>query len=449
MKHDEISLRGMDLSGHISLASTTYGTDSYYTHSCLESIRSWKNQQHELVVACHDPSLLLEFYLKACLQDGLIDKLIWTPSGCGHTRGVNRCFEEARGEFFFNIANDILIGPALVNDCARKLCNPQLGLIGWHWYNEGTFWQEERIREYRVREEAAPQLSPADEANIRQASWFTGRFFEAAGPLWLCLCNTAFFGIRRELWQKVGGFNGPYEHYWADDFLNYAVLDQGLDISHFEAKFRCREYFHEFQYDNMGSEDRFRHDDRIPLPPALQDYIDTLEGGLSGEEPQLLYQIARSLPSQQTVLHVGLWRGAGLCVFMEAMRGKEAHFIGIDGFDEEGISQMSAQPPVSREECLRYLEPFLTEKHQLTLIKGNTLTMEAFPAADVIFVDAGHTRPCIENDLRLAHAALKPQGFLIFHDYGQPSWPDIQAVLDEHFKPEQIRTFGTLAMVQP
>ncbi|MDQ3776356.1 MAG: hypothetical protein M3461_19365 [Pseudomonadota bacterium] len=138
----------------ISIAVTTYGTQSYYTNGCLEAIREWKNGRHELLVACHDASLLLEYYLKACAKDELIDRLIFTPSGYGHTKGVNRCFAEARGNLLFSVANDIELGPAIVDDCVHKLeTDTQLGLIGWHWYNDGTFWDGDRIVRYQLGDE--------------------------------------------------------------------------------------------------------------------------------------------------------------------------------------------------------------------------------------------------------------------------------------------------------
>ena len=433
----------------ISIAVTTHATQSYYTHACLESMREWKNSRHELLVACHDGSLLLEYYLKACVKEKLIDKLLFTPPSYGHTKGVNRCFAEARGDFLFNVANDIMLGPAIVDDCADKLeHDPQLGLIGWHWYNDGTFWEDGRINRYKLRDDNNPDMNSQDEHNIRNAPWYTGRTFQAlGGPKWLCLCNTAFFGIRREVWTKIGGFGDTYRHYWADDFLNYAVLDQGLNVEAFESKFKNDTYFSEFQYKNTHVEDRHRNLDWIPIPQKLETYLAFMEGGLVQKERQLLYQIAKSIPDKSTVLHVGLWRGSALMLFMAAL--KDAHFIGIDCFDMPEIAAYSAQPPVAMAEVLKYLKAFLSEKHTLQLIKANTLEMSAFPRADVIFIDAGHTKECIENDIRLAQAAINPGGLLIFHDYGQSSWPDVQKTIDAHFSKEKIRAFETLCVIEP
>src|SRR5206468_3559912 len=120
-----------------------------------------------------------------------------------------------------------LIGPELVDDCAEKLrVNPQLGLIGWHWYNDGSVWEGNAIRGYKLRDETNPFLEEQHQTKIRGAKWYTGRAFEAlGGPKWICLCNTGFFGARRDVLQRVGGgFGHEYDHYFADDFLNYAIL---------------------------------------------------------------------------------------------------------------------------------------------------------------------------------------------------------------------------------
>ena len=225
----------------ISIAVTTYGTQSFYTHACLEAIREWKTERHELIVACHDASLLLEHYLRACAKDGLIDRLIFTPPGYGHTMGVNRCFAEARGRWLFSVANDIALGPAIVNDCAHRLeTEPQLGLIGWHWYNDGTFWAGGRIVRYQLRDDANPNMEARDEQNVRSASWFTGRTFEALGGTEVAV--SLQHGVLRHPPGGVGRGRRVqryvYRHYWADDFLNYAVLDQGLNVEAFAEKFR-------------------------------------------------------------------------------------------------------------------------------------------------------------------------------------------------------------------
>ncbi len=434
----------------ISIIVTTFGSDTYYTEACLEAIRRWKNSHHQLIVVSHDESALLRAYLEACREERLIDNLLLAISGHGHTRSFNLGVQHANGNEIFNICNDILIGPSLVDDCAHKLRNNRrLGLIGWHWYNEGTFWEGEKIREFKLRDEANPYLSPEDQEKFQSAPWYSGRAFAGlGGPKWLCLCNTGFFGMRREILEQIGGgFGSQYHHYFADDALNYAVLDQGFDIQHFEEKFRQAAYFREFQYENVDVEDRRRHENFIRRQDAFLDSIRLLGGGMTEEESVFLHLLARVVPEGATVTNVGVWRGSSAIVLMDALRHKRIHFHFIDCFDLPGVSEMSAQPPVSQPEFIRYVEPYVASGHSVNIVRANTLDMQRFPKSDFVFLDAGHTRECVAHDARLVADCLNPGGTAAFHDYGFAGWPDVKAEIDRVFAPVQCHQ--SLAVYRP
>lgn len=439
----------MDNCPNSSIAVTTYGTQSFYTHACLESIREWKSKRHQLIVATHDESLLLDAYLSACVRDGLINHLIHAPHDNGHTRGVDDCFGVSQHDYFFNICNDILIGPAILDNCSMKLReDPGLGMIGWHWYTEGTFWNGSNL-EWHPRDSKDPNklMGEKDQSNCRNAKWYTGKAFNAMGGFKLCcLCNTAFFGIRSDLFRKVGPFSGPYRHFFADDFLNYAVLDQGYSISHFEKRFRNRNHFHEFQYDNVDVQHRHRNLDRIDIPVKLEGFLDALQGGLTREERSLIYWMARSIPDGATVLNLGVWMGASMILFLQGMnRGK---VVGVDCFNNPSISSMSGQPPVSLDTAKSTVLPFTKNDQDVSFIEANTLENPRLVNADYIFVDAGHTKECIENDIKLSMKYLNPGGTLIFHDYGQPMWPHVKPLIDSAFG-SKVKSFHTLAVVKP
>lgn len=433
----------------VSLVVTTYGTDSYYTQACLESIRRWKNRRHELIVVTHDESALLRAYLDACAAEGLIDRLVYAASGHGHTRSFNLGAAKARGDIVFNICNDILIGPSIVDDCAWQLRrDPQLGLIGWHWYNEGTFWKDGAIETYALRDPSHPDLAPSHIRNIENAPWFTGRYFDGiGGKRWLQLCNTSFFGIQRSLLQQIGGGFGPeYSHYWADDFLCYAVLDQGLDVRNFDRKFRRGEFFYEFQYGNTDVEDRHRHADRVSCQGAFLDSIKSMPGGMTEGESVFLHLLARPIPAGSTVTNVGVWQGSSAIVLLDALKDKQIDFHFIDCFDLPGISAMSDQPPATPEEFLRNIAPYVGRHHTIHVTRANTLDLSEFPRSDFFFVDAGHTRECITHDARLTRKSLTAGGIAAFHDYGQPLWPEVQPALDGVFR--ELEVFETVGVIR-
>ena len=57
----------------------------------------------------------------------------------------------------------------------------------------------------------------------------------------------------------------------------------------------------------------------------------------------------------------------------------------------------------------------------------------ALDACRLFSVDGGHTAECTVNDLRLADAALGPQGVAILDDYFNPSWPDVSTGAAQFF----------------
>jgi Methyltransferase domain len=54
-------------------------------------------------------------------------------------------------------------------------------------------------------------------------------------------------------------------------------------------------------------------------------------------------------------------------------------------------------------------------------------------------IDGGHTAECTVHDLRLADAALGPQGIAILDDYFNPSWPDVSTGAAQFFNDPATR----------
>lgn len=223
-----------------SLVVTTHGTETAYTEQCLERIAAFKNAGPEVVVVVHDASALLGDYLEWCRERGVVDKLVYAAPGHGHLRGVNLGISRASRPVLVNVNIDVETSLYLVDWCVRTLLdNPHVGLVGWHYnwgaFHHGTRWNGSSL-EYKIRyedhlSEKRGEVDEGHRRNIRRAWWYTGRTLEAAGSDRLLLCNTSFFAIRRAVWRHIGGFDWhAYSHTWADDFMCYALLDQGYDV---------------------------------------------------------------------------------------------------------------------------------------------------------------------------------------------------------------------------
>lgn len=288
-----------------SLVVTTHRGHTLMTQACLERVARWKQDHHELVVVVHDESPLLGAYLRSLVRRGVIDRLLPAVSDHGHLAGVNLGFAQASGEVVFNLCVDTFLGPGLLDRCARRLWrDPRVGLIGWHYnwapHHDGTFWHGERL-EYtaRLRDawmEREGQVNPRELIAICSAPWYTGRTLRAVGNRRILSVNGSFFGIRRQYWERVGGFDHiTFEHMWADDFLCYALLDQGLNILNLPADVRCSQRPGVFESRSdlkwEGRDDPLYDRDELVLPGAevtglgrddsnlLRVSLDSLESG--------------------------------------------------------------------------------------------------------------------------------------------------------------------------
>jgi hypothetical protein len=217
----------------VSIVLTTYGDHLDNARSCLGAISGWK-KDCELVVACHDAGPALADYLS---HEKLIDKLIWTPDGFGHLRGVNLAVLAASEPFVFNVTHSMIVGDGVLAACAETLKEENTGLVGWHWRGRGIRWKGDGLqytmREPRMREEL---LTPT----LR-----LGRVLHAlGGPVWMWCCNTSFCGFRKSVWEEVGGFNtSDFVHGLADDYLTYAVVNTGRNSVNIPERFYRPECF--------------------------------------------------------------------------------------------------------------------------------------------------------------------------------------------------------------
>lgn len=306
----------------LSVVVTTYGGETAHTQGCLGWIRRWKKPSHEVVVVAHDESPTLRAFLEYCRRLRIIDRLVLAEPGHGHVRGVNLGFALSRADTVFNVCIDMRVGGAVIDDCSTLLHGEQnVGMVGWHYdWNvacEGSRWRGNRLETTIRRPDASMpggRLLAEHVHNIRAAPWFTGRVLEAVGDLRFTCCNGSFFGIRRDLWERLGGFDERlYPVHFADDFLTYAVLDQGLDVLNLPRRYRCRGEPSEFlaltDLAWQGRPDPLKGVDRVTWQSSSGDSpVGELESAYLG-------MVGRALDASAAVLVEGdpLWRpGAGV-----------------------------------------------------------------------------------------------------------------------------------------
>ncbi|MFZ0487569.1 MAG: glycosyltransferase [Arenicellales bacterium] len=230
-----------------AIVVTTHGEEVWYTQRCLQRIAEWKTPRQQVVVVYHDASPLLRSYLEFLAFEGVIDVLLRAEPSHGHVRGVNLGVWHSDAPYVFHISIDVTVGPGIVDECIRRMeGNPELGAVGWHYQwgsrEQGSHWIGDDLV-YTVRPQDkdmdcrdGDELSLEYSAAVEQAPWFTGRVFSRIGKKRLLFFNGSFFGVRRALWDVLGGFDeSRFSHYWAEDLLCYGILDQGYGIGNLPA----------------------------------------------------------------------------------------------------------------------------------------------------------------------------------------------------------------------
>ncbi len=66
------------------------------------------------------------------------------------------------------------------------------------------------------------------------------------------------------------------------------------------------------------------------------------------------------------------------------------------------------------------------------MLEGNSLTFDSAPyhrSMDLVFVDGGHDRKTLAADTANAFRMAR-HGCIVWHDYGNPEYPDVKEYLD-------------------
>lgn len=166
-----------------------------------------------------------------------------------------------------------------------------------------------------------------------------------------------------------------------------------------------------------------------PLPPALNDYLDTGFDTVRGMSSVFSARICAHLIARQTELgiagalaEIGTFEGRFFIAMGLAARSDEP-LLAIDTFDwpDDGIRRRFT------ENCVRH---GLAEE-RVTVWQGNTAQLDepAFGAllsgrsCRFVHIDGDHSEPALAHDLALAASSLHPQGIICLDDMLHPSYP--------------------------
>jgi hypothetical protein len=154
----------------------------------------------------------------------------------------------------------------------------------------------------------------------------------------------------------------------------------------------------------------FREDFRFQLRPGFQP-PEAVAGSLTVDEGRMLWQLAAG----RCVLELGTNAGRGsVCLAQQAKR----------------VVSVAAQ---DQDEACEWARRFgVVERLEFHRGEIDAICRGLKERFDLVFVDTEHDAVSVRRDIETVLPLLAPGGLVAFHDYPDPSWPDVRRVVDEY-----------------
>jgi hypothetical protein len=172
----------------------------------------------------------------------------------------------------------------------------------------------------------------------------------------------------------------------------------------------------------------------------IDHYYHSLEGWFNMEAQYL--ELLDATPEGGTFVELGCYKGKSTSFIGVEIhkRKRDINFFAIDSF--QGATNSTDANEIKAYENISEIEESYTYNVSLIGNKIKTIVSLTDEAAqyfedksvDVLFVDAGHSREAVLNDLKAWYPKMKNNSIMAGHDW--TSWPGVKEAFLEFFKRE-------------
>lgn len=164
--------------------------------------------------------------------------------------------------------------------------------------------------------------------------------------------------------------------------------------------------------------------------------LDELEGLISAETGEALYELALEVSPEETIVEIGSYKGKSTCYLAAGGRdGRGAHVWAIDPWDSPGNPSgrhRFAEPETIGAFAAQLAAAALTER--VFAIRGFSVKVAAAwkgPPVGLLYIDGDHTEQAVRADVEAWRPHLAPGAVLAFDDLDTPRNPGVRVVVDE------------------
>jgi len=200
----------------------------YHLEACLQTVfKALKNIEGEIIVADNHSTDGSQEYFKDKYKEQV--KFLWFESNFGFAKGYNKAIQTAKGKYLLILNPDTMVA----EDAIEKLLNfaektPEAGIIGGKMIDGTGKFLPESKRSIPTPSTAFWKITgiyhllPFPPFNKYYAPHLKEN---ETGPVEIL--TGAFMFMKRELYEKVGGFDERYFMFGEDIDLSYTILLEG------------------------------------------------------------------------------------------------------------------------------------------------------------------------------------------------------------------------------
>jgi predicted O-methyltransferase YrrM len=147
--------------------------------------------------------------------------------------------------------------------------------------------------------------------------------------------------------------------------------------------------------------------------------------------------LAETAQGKSRVIELGSWHGRSTTALLTAAEviavdqwTTESGLKWDDKHTEHGLPWMRFWSNLRAEIATGKVLPYVCDLQHKDFRACLLRDFEA--TADMVFIDADHSREAVTRDIKLAMKLVKPGGLVCGHDYGLTDWPGVTRAVDAY-----------------
>ncbi len=148
--------------------------------------------------------------------------------------------------------------------------------------------------------------------------------------------------------------------------------------------------------------------------PRLKWIDNNIKGFLPYKEGMILYNRAKKLRNNSTIVEIGAYLGRSTCFIAESIKNKKINFYSIDTFRNQAMSEGL------KNTFKEYYRNIYHYRHKIKIINGYSYEIvKKFQDTkiDMLWLDADHRYEACKKDIEEWFPLIVSNGLFVFHDY--------------------------------